>query len=210
MRKISYLMLTICLPLCVIMFSLRFVLSFKPLYSIDLKTLPEVEKTPSLYSVYKGEYNTIVEYIKNPNSKYLNLSYFKLSQNGRIHFREVQSLFNTISILLIISLIISIFLIIYCSINKNYKFLKYSSIILIIFGVISAASFTIDFNTAFTFMHKILFKNNFWLFDPDIDPVINILPESFFFHCGVLILVLISFASLIFMLLYSKYEGQKE
>ena len=42
-----------------------------------------------------------------------------------------------------------------------------------------------QWNTVFTVFHTILFRNNYWLFDPRTDPVILILPDSFFFQCGI-------------------------
>ena len=44
----------------------------------------------------------------------------------------------------------------------------------------------IDWEKAFTLMHKIFFDNNDWLFDPQTDPIITILPDTFFMHCGFL------------------------
>jgi integral membrane protein (TIGR01906 family) len=45
-----------------------------------------------------------------------------------------------------------------------------------------------DFNRAFVLFHKVFFpgKSN-WLFDPNTDQIINILPEEFFAACGALI-----------------------
>ena len=46
-----------------------------------------------------------------------------------------------------------------------------------------------DFDRAFTLFHALFFpgKDN-WLFDPRLDPVIEILPQAFFRNCGLLIL----------------------
>ncbi len=50
----------------------------------------------------------------------------------------------------------------------------------------------LDFDRAFTVFHTIFFpgKTN-WLFDPDTDQIINILPEKFFMDCAILILVIL-------------------
>lgn len=39
-------------------------------------------------------------------------------------------------------------------------------------------------------MHKVFFDNDYWLFDPKYDPVITILPDRFFLHCGILIVLI--------------------
>ena len=37
--------------------------------------------------------------------------------------------------------------------------------------------------------HKLMFSNDYWLFDPARDPVILILPDEFFFHCAAAVIV---------------------
>jgi len=50
----------------------------------------------------------------------------------------------------------------------------------------------LDFDAAFTVFHRIFFpgKDN-WLFHPFTDPIIILLPQDFFMHCALLILVLL-------------------
>ena len=50
----------------------------------------------------------------------------------------------------------------------------------------------LDFDRAFTVFHTIFFpgKTN-WLFDPDTDQIINILPETLFMDCAILILAVL-------------------
>lgn len=60
----------------------------------------------------------------------------------------------------------------------------------------------VNFEGSFVLFHKIMFNNDYWIFDPNLDPVINILPEEFFFHAGLMILILIIIASLTNYLIY--------
>lgn len=60
----------------------------------------------------------------------------------------------------------------------------------------------VNFEGSFVLFHKIMFNNDYWIFDPNLDPVINILPEEFFFHAGLMILILIIIASLNNYLIY--------
>ena len=50
----------------------------------------------------------------------------------------------------------------------------------------------LDFDRAFTLFHALFFpgKDN-WLFDPNTDQIIIILPQAFFLHCAVLILAVL-------------------
>lgn len=47
----------------------------------------------------------------------------------------------------------------------------------------------VDFSSAFTFFHKLLFTNDLWLLDPRTDLLINICPSSMFANMGLRIAV---------------------
>jgi integral membrane protein (TIGR01906 family) len=66
-----------------------------------------------------------------------------------------------------------------------------------VLGVLAA----MDFDRFFTAFHKVFFpgKEN-WIFDPDTDPVIEMLPQTFFRNCGMLVLGLILGCCIILML----------
>ena len=46
----------------------------------------------------------------------------------------------------------------------------------------------IDWEWTFETMHGLLFDNDYWLFNSKTDPVIKILPDEFFMHCGIMII----------------------
>ena len=57
-------------------------------------------------------------------------------------------------------------------------------------------------------MHKLLFTNDYWIFDPAKDPVINILPDSVFLAAGAGIIVLMILGLVISGLLYRKHKKE--
>ena len=54
----------------------------------------------------------------------------------------------------------------------------------------------------FVGFHSLLFNNDYWLFDPATDPVILILPDTFFMHCAVMIVALILAVSAVLLILH--------
>ena len=52
--------------------------------------------------------------------------------------------------------------------------------------------------------HRIFFRNDYWLFDSRTDPVILILPDAYFLHCALLILLLIVLGGLFCFWIYGK------
>ena len=68
------------------------------------------------------------------------------------------------------------------------------------FAVIGALA-AVDFDRFFTLFHTLFFpgKDN-WLFDPRLDPVIEILPQAFFRNCAIFILALLLTACAVLIL----------
>ena len=50
----------------------------------------------------------------------------------------------------------------------------------LVIGVLLGIAFSIDFTTCFTLFHKLFFTNNLWIFNPETDYMIRMLPEGFF------------------------------
>lgn len=134
--------------------------------------------------ILMDNYKRMIYYVQNPFIKELILNKVPMSNFGKIHFFEVKQIFMVLYIISIIFFSIMIFKIVT---NKNNDLVKRSiksfnnsvNIIALIFISVSIGA-AIDFDKTFYFFHKIFFRNNYWIFDPVADPVINALPEEFF------------------------------
>ncbi len=156
-------------------------------------------------------YRSIINYVQNPFNKELVFKNLPMSNFGKIHFFEVKQIFIFLYIISIIFISTMIFKIIF---NKNNNlrlgiaksFNNSVNIIILIFLSISIMA-TIDFSETFYFFHKIFFKNDYWIFDPVTDPIINALPEEFFMIELILtISLLIVFTLIIKVLNLKKYK----
>ena len=49
---------------------------------------------------------------------------------------------------------------------------------------------------------------NYWIFDYNTDPVIRILPQDFFMHCFIMIILIVIVLSLISYLIYRKQRKE--
>lgn len=67
----------------------------------------------------------------------------------------------------------------------------------------------IAFNRIFILFHEVLFRNRDWIFNPQTDPIIKALPESFFEACFLLVFLIwiLAGSGLIW---YGKYELKKK
>ncbi|APX71031.1 TIGR01906 family membrane protein [Companilactobacillus allii] len=129
-------------------------------------------------------YNQMMNYLINPFNGTFKLDDFQSSLAGRIHFEDCKKLF-----MLNFGVLIGSGIYLWFQRQKRIYFkpvFKYIAI----GGVILAILMAVDFDGFFVVFHEVLFRNSDWLFDPDKDPVINILPEEFFTQCFVLFFVL--------------------
>lgn len=208
MVKSYQIFFSVILAVLIITFAAKISLSFRGIYYYDIEMLNISKDVNMDKKAIKADYNAIIDYI-NGESEELCMPDFKISQNGRNHFEDVKKLYRNINIMFWISFIISAIGIIVFGRNKLYGYLKYSAGILIaIPAVLSIFSF-IDFNLLFTLFHKISFSNDLWLFDPEEDPVINILPEKYFMHEALFIFLIMITAALLMLFIYKKFKKEK-
>ncbi len=192
----------LCFTFSFIALIVNFTLHFKPLYYADIDIL-NIEESSNLSKVeLKANYNYVITYLTQSKEEEFNLPTLPSSSKGRIHFKEVKAIFDTLKVMLFFSLLISIIGVIINKRKKKFKYLLTSSIVLITLPLILLVPFIIDFDKSFTAFHQIFFKNDYWLFDVDLDPIITILPQDFFFHSAILILVLIIIISIILRFIY--------
>ncbi|WP_418921800.1 TIGR01906 family membrane protein [Clostridium aestuarii] len=201
---IYQILLTICILLLFPILSLKFTLNFKPLYYSDVVSLNISQISNLDTNEIKLNYDYIINYLQNPNNKEFELPTLHYSDKGKIHFEEVKSIFNKLNFIFYILIFI---ILITLSLNwksMNFSFFKWSSIYLLFIPLTLLLAFLINFDKSFTFFHKIFFNNDYWLLDPKTDPIINILPQEFFFHCGIIIVFLMFIWSFILYFVYRK------
>lgn len=156
------------------------------------------------------DYNELINYLQNPFIESLEFENFTMSSYGEIHFLEVKRIFISLIVIALVFIIANLFYIFLCKLKmrssyKNIiKNLNSGSNILIIFFIILLAAYVIDFSKAFIIFHKIFFKNDYWIFDATIDPIINALPEDLFMIYGAIILGIVILSSIIIKLINKK------
>lgn len=152
-----------------------------------------------------SDYNRLINYLQNPFNKKLSFNNFIMSKNGEIHFFEVKRIFLVIYLIIIIIFLLALIYIVLNKFNNKklyiYKDLNYGANTLILFITIIASSIYFDFSKAFIIFHKIVFKNNYWIFDENLDPIIKVLPEEVFMIYAVIILIMV----LLFIIVYKIY-----
>ncbi len=196
------------ISLFIISFAITFTVFFKPLYYFDIDYL-NIDKYVGLSKdIIKHNYDILINYQSLFSNQQLYLPDFIMSETGRIHFIEVKRIFVFIQLLCIITGLCSLFLIIKNNKKKEYLYLKATSILTVGIPTVIGLLASIDFDMAFVVFHKIFFRNDYWIFDYRVDPVIMILPQDFFMHCFIMIVFIIISISIIIYFIYRKKEKE--
>lgn len=202
MKKILNIMISISLAIFIISGSVILGLKFKSIYYKDISKLNISSLSGLSEDEIKLNYDYLIDYNLNNSVGEFKLPTIKYSKEGKIHFEEVRNIFQFIKKVFYISFVISLVSIIFNIKNRNIKFLKYSSIMTILLPIIAAIPVMINFNYFFIKFHQIVFSNDYWIFDPEVDPVINILPQEVFFHIGIFILIIMLLISILLQIAY--------
>lgn len=209
MKKIINVISSVIFSILIISATIKFTVGFKQLYYFDIDYLNIPVLSGLSKEEIKNNYDYMIDYNLDKENRKFELPSIKSSENGKIHFEEVRNIFQILNKIFNTSLIFSIVILIINILNKNIEFLKTTSKTLILMPLILMAPIILNFDGSFVLFHKLMFNNDYWIFDPALDPVINILPEEFFFHAGIIILILIIIASLTNYLIY-KYLKREQ
>lgn len=199
--------LALILTICIICFAIIVTVFCKQLYYFDIDYLHIVSDTGLSKEIIQKNYDILIQYQCIFYRGELNLPNFVMSESGRIHFEEVKRIFDIIQIVFIITASLSSYMIYTSLKEKEYRFLPLTSLFSIGIPSILGLLASVDFNQAFILFHKIVFRNDYWIFDYRTDPVITILPETFFMHCFFMI---ISIVIIISLCLYGIYIKKKK
>lgn len=193
---------SISIMLFIISFAIVFTVFFKGLYYSDIYRLGIDKQTGLSIATIKENYDILIAYQSIFYQGSLEFKDFIMSTSGRIHFEEVKNIFVAIQVLLGISTVTSIIMIRDQIKNKEYRFLKLTSIITIVIPIIIGLLASIDFSKAFEIFHQLVFRNDYWVFNARIDPIITILPEVYFMHAFIMIVVIVIVLALVCLGIY--------
>lgn len=177
--------------------------NFRSLYYFDIDYLKIPETSGLDAKIIRENYDALIDY----NSPFfkgdLQFPSLPSSAFGIQHFIEVKNIFVSFYVLAFSSLILAIMIIFYKKSKRDYSYLFISSLTVILLPIIAVLGCAVNFDAAFVLFHKIFFRNDYWLFDPAADPVITILPDTFFLHSLLLIIAFVFMGS---VLLYTIYR----
>ncbi len=153
-------------------------------------------------------YQSLIKYQSLLHSGPLVMPDFVMSQSGRIHFEEVKNIFVAIQLTALATGLASLIGVALALRKREYRFLNLSSYLVVVIPSLIGIVAIGDFDRTFLFFHQLVFNNDYWIFDASTDPVIGILPEHFFYHKLILIIVLVFLFAGIMKLAYLRFKSK--
>ena len=203
-RKQGNILLALVLTLFIFTAAVVLVLNFKWLYYIDITILGLEEKSGRTVKEIRANYDALIQYNQFWFHGDLKFPTLFMSETGRIHFQEVKQIFTAVQYLCMGSGIASLIGIIRHARSRRLGYLKIAGILTFAIPLLLGALAAVSWERFFVVFHRIFFRNDYWLFDSRTDPVILILPDAYFLHCALLILLLIVLGGLFCFWIYGK------
>ncbi|GBG94671.1 membrane protein [Ligilactobacillus salitolerans] len=179
----------VVLFLTVLAFCIAFVINFQPLYYYFADHQHLAQSVSLTKEGLRSNYQHLLNYLNFPWIKELQLT-LPSSPSGLQHFADVKKLFLLDYAVLLCGMPISIWYLRKLVKQGLLWTLIVPAQIILAGTAVLAVMMTLSFQQFFVYFHKLLFRNNDWLFDPLKDPIINALPDEFFFACFGLFFVL--------------------
>ena len=171
--------------LTVICLAVSITVWFRPLYYLDMKLLDIPEQSGYSGEICRENYDVLIDYNVIGGSSELEFPDMQISEHGRIHFEEVKRIFIFMQIEALAG--IAVLAAVYFR-KKRKGWMHLNGFVTAVIASSVLLAVVIDWDWAFETMHSLLFDNDYWLFNPQTDPVIKILPDEFFMHCGIMII----------------------
>jgi len=200
--KITFSVITgICLSVFLFTLATVLILNARWLYELDIRWLDLERISGMLSDDIRANYHALIDYNQVWFRGELVFPTLPMSREGAIHFQEVKRIFDVIQIACFVTGLMSLLLVIRQKQHGIRTHFRIAGILSIIIPVISGMLVAIDWERFFVTFHRIFFRNDYWLFDPVYDPVILILPDTFFLQCAAGILVIILAGAVLFLIL---------
>lgn len=206
-NKFINIILGLCTTLLSIGFSVILVLNLTFIYKMAIEKFNLSKRTGVAVEDLMINYRGMIDYLRNPFIEELRFKNFSMSLSGQVHFEDVKQIFMNIYIIMFITMCILVIFKLIKKISQHINLkdtLNYAgNILFLLFGII-VTGIVVDFSKIFIVFHKIFFNNNYWIFDPKTDPIINALPEELFMIYALIILILLFSEAIIFKIVYYK------
>ncbi len=167
------------------------------IYYIDIEVLEIPANSGYTRDTVLENYHAVMDYLSPFCTEEFHLPSMAYSQPGAIHFEECKVIFNSLYLWGAVAFVFVSLLFLFYKDKLTYRI---AGVLTLALPLTVVGAIAINFDRAFVLFHKLLFNNMNWIFDPRYDPIITILPEEFFMHCGIFIALCVILGAVILLL----------
>lgn len=197
----------VCLTLFLLSFSVVVVLNCRWLYYLDIRLLKLEEASGLPAQEIKANYDALIRYNMLWFREPLVFPTLPMSGEAAIHFQEVKRIFDLIQILCIGTAATAAALLIRQRKRRSGMHFTIAGILALVLPAAAGLLIALDWERVFITFHRLVFQNDYWLFDPATDPVIMILPDAYFLQCAAGIVFLTAAGAVLFILIGRRRSG---
>ena len=187
----------LCVTVFIFCLAVWLVVHAEWIYDIDLVHLGLDTRSGMTVTEIKENYLALIRYNHFWYRGPLVFPTLPMSEAGAIHFREVKRIFDVLQIAGLAVFVPSLLMIWRGLSKRDLGWLRLSGILTVLIPITLGIPAAINWERFFVTFHQVFFNNDYWLFDPATDPVITILPDTYFLHCAAGILLLLAAGSAI-------------
>lgn len=181
----------VCLIVALLTLAITLTINARWLYQFDIMHLNLLDYTTLSDKELLHNFDQLMQYLNMPWIHNLKLDDFPVSASGALHFYEVKRLFLLNYGLLIVTVVPSVFYVRRLIKQKRLWTLIQPFKLAMVVPIVIAFLMAVNFDQFFITFHGLFFNNDAWIFNPATDPIINVLPETFFLHCFILFFILL-------------------
>lgn len=138
-----------------------------------------------------ADYWRLMHFLQLPWIDSLHFNFVPLSSTGKQHFNDVRNLILFNEAVLVVTGVISLRFLRHKKKKQQLWQLLLPSRTILTAVPVFCGLLAINFNSAFIKFHQLMFRNQDWVFNPNTDPIINILNETFFIQSFLLFVILL-------------------
>ncbi len=181
----------VCLLLTLLTMAITLTINARWLYQLDIRHLGLLDYTTLSEKELLHNFDQLMRYLNLPWVETLKMTDFPVSANGALHFYEVKRLFLVNYGVLLVTVIPSIVYVRHLNKQQRLWTMIQPFRIAVVVPIVIAFLMAVNFDRFFVLFHGVFFNNDAWIFNPATDPIINVLPETFFLHSFILFFVLL-------------------
>lgn len=190
-ERLFQILTTVVLIVCICSLAVALTLAFRPLYYLDMDLLNIPQNAGLDAETVKRNYDILIDYNLSFTESPLRFPSLPMSKGGEQHFQEVKNVLFFFKIGVLTTFFPAVFGVLFCLKKKLFSPFFFAGLGIIFLPIFLFSLVFMNWKEFFIDFHRLFFDNTLWIFSAETDPIILQLPEEFFLHCALFLLLFV-------------------